>query len=106
MTWSPVHTSPAAPWRTCGAPFVLGVLLALVAPAHVRAADGTAHPLTAQRLTAALNAAVHMRAVPAVLDPPLATAAGARPLIYEAGCALGVKGVKSPPCAFGDTNAR
>ena len=82
------------------ASMALGLSLgALSGAPPARAAEA---PLTPSQLTADLSVAATMTTVPANLDPPLATAAQAKPLILLNHCSLKRAGVRSKPCVYGD----
>jgi hypothetical protein len=83
------------------------VLVLLGLPASGAGAPAGAHAagpeLTASELAADLVAGAQTRQVPPNLDPPLATAGGAVPLIVKNGCHLSRTGLRSKPCVYEDT---
>jgi hypothetical protein len=79
--------------------------LAALRPAPAVAAPSGSPRLTVSQLAADLRRGANIRKVPANLDPPLRTAADARPLIVKNGCSLFVGAVKSKPCIYGDTKS-
>ena len=91
----------------------LGVVViggSLVAPLTSRAATSRIWPrattsLTAAKLAADLDAAARSHRVPSGLQPPLATAAKALPLIVTNGCHLQHAGLRSKPCVYGDVHS-
>jgi hypothetical protein len=80
-----------------GAITVGATLFVLVAPAAAR--------LTTTQLATDLAASASLRHAPANLEPPLATAAAAEPIIVKNGCHLSRTGLRSKPCVYGDTTA-
>jgi hypothetical protein len=59
--------------------------------------------LTTTQLATDLAAGANMRHVPGDLDPPLAVAGAAEPIIVKNGCHLSRTGLRSKPCVYGDT---
>ena len=59
--------------------------------------------LTATGLAGDLAAATSVTQVPQDLEPPLAVAGAAEPLIVKNGCHLSRTGLRSIPCVYGDT---
>jgi hypothetical protein len=76
----------------------LAIAVALVSPSAAAA-------LTTGQLDADLTAGTRIRRVPADLEPPLAVAAGAEPIIVKNGCHLSRTGLRSKPCIYGDTTS-
>ena len=62
-----------------------------------------AGPLTTAELATDLAAGAMTRRVPGDLEPPLADAAAAEPIIVRNGCHLSRTGLRSRPCVYGDT---
>lgn len=71
--------------------------VALTGPGYAR--------LTTDQLATDLAASVSLRHAPADLEPPLAVAAGAEPIIVKNGCHLSRTGLRSKPCVYGDTTS-
>ena len=63
------------------------------------------HQLTPAQLSRDLAAGVNTRKVPSNLDPPLAKAENAKPIIVNNGCHLQFVEVRSKPCVYGDTKS-
>ena len=84
--------------RFAAAGAVVGGLALAVAGA--RAAE-----LTQSQLSSDLAAGAKITRAPSHLDPPLATAAGAVPVIVSNGCHLPRTGLKSKPCIYGDPSS-
>jgi hypothetical protein len=61
--------------------------------------------LTPAQLAADLAAGANIRRMPADLQPPLAVAGGAEPIIVKNGCHLSRTGLRSKPCVYGDTTS-
>jgi len=61
--------------------------------------------LSTSQLTTDLAAGAQITHVPADLEPPLAVAARAEPIIVKNGCHLSRTGLRSKPCAYGDTTS-
>jgi len=61
--------------------------------------------LTTTQLAADLAAATRITRVPADLEPPLAVAASAEPIIVKNGCHLSRTGLRSKPCIYGDATS-
>jgi hypothetical protein len=74
---------------------VWATLFVGVAPADAK--------LTAAGLASDLAAAASVTHVPEDLEPPLAEAGAAEPLIVRNGCHLSRTGLRSIPCVYGDT---
>ena len=77
----------------------LGIVVALISPAAAAA-------ITTSGLASDLIAGARTKHVPADLEPPLAVAAGASPIIVKNGCHLSRTGLRSKPCVYGDTTSR
>lgn len=65
----------------------------------------TNHRLTPTQLTRDLAVGVNTRKVPRNLDPPLANAENAKPIIVNNGCHLQYVEVRSKPCVYGDAKS-
>jgi SGNH domain-containing protein len=76
--------------------------MSLVGAANAEAADQS---LTPGQLAADLVAGSQTTQVPANLDPPLAVAGGAVPLVVKNGCHLSRVRLRSRPCVYGDTTS-
>jgi hypothetical protein len=76
----------------------LTIAVALISPSAAAA-------LTTTELAADLAAGTTIMHVPADLEPPLAAAAAAEPLIVRNGCHLSRTGLRSQPCVYGDTTS-
>jgi hypothetical protein len=76
----------------------LAIAVALISPSAAAA-------LTTTELAADLAAGTTITRVPADLEPPLASAAAAEPLIVKNGCHLSRTGLRSKPCVYGDTTS-
>ena len=61
--------------------------------------------LTTTQLATDLAAAAIIRHVPGDLEPPLAHAGAAEPIIVKNGCHLSRTGLQSKPCIYGDTTS-
>jgi hypothetical protein len=61
--------------------------------------------LTTTELANELVTGTRTKHVPADLEPPLAVAAGAEPMIVKNGCHLSRTGLRSKPCVYGDTTS-
>jgi peptidoglycan/LPS O-acetylase OafA/YrhL len=68
-------------------------------------AVGARHRLTASQLTADLTAGLRTTRVPSNLEPPLAKAADAKPVIVTNGCHLQHPQTRSKPCVYGDRSS-
>jgi SGNH domain (fused to AT3 domains) len=86
----------------------LAAAVALVGTPESRAAatwparPAGAPPLTTAELAADLAAGAMTKRVPGDLEPPLAEAGAAEPLIVRNGCHLSRTGLRSKPCVYGD----
>lgn len=76
----------------------LAIAVALISPSVAAA-------LTTTGLAQELVAGTKTKHVPADLEPPLAVAAGAEPMIVKNGCHLSRTGLRSKPCVYGDTTS-
>jgi hypothetical protein len=61
--------------------------------------------LTTTQLATDLAAGVRMTHAPGDLEPPLAGAGAAEPIIVKNGCHLSRTGLRSKPCVYGDTES-
>jgi hypothetical protein len=81
--------------------WLIGVAAAVV----LVAAPPADAALTATQLASDLVAGANITHVPGDLEPPLAAAGAAQPLIVSNGCHLSRSGLRSKPCVYGDTAA-
>ena len=110
MSWPSVRLRRPGLW---GAVMVGATVLAMVAladPAASRAGapslERTADPgLTTTQLATDLAAGARITHVPGDLEPPLAAAGAAEPIIVKNGCHLSRTGLMSKPCVYGDTTS-
>jgi hypothetical protein len=75
------------------------VFVAVALAGHANAA------ITATQLDTDVAASASLRQAPADLQPPLAMAAAAEPIIVRNGCHLSRTGLRSKPCAYGDATS-
>ena len=86
-------------------------MVALAGAPHSRAAaPSPGQPadagLTTTRLATDLAAGTTIGRVPGDLEPPLAVAGAAEPIIVKNGCHLSRTGLRSKPCVYGDTTSK